>query len=197
VARGVSPTLVTPEVFQKVAFGNRSEGAVLIAAEPVVRLDELVLSEDALVCVIEHVEKPGNLGAIVRTADATGVSAVIAADSGIDLYNHNAIRASLGAMFRVPVCAAPATQVLSWLGANRFRIFAARVDGSVRYTSADYREKTALVLGSESAGLSGIWRAPTITAVTLPMLGTVDSLNVSTTAAVLFYEALRQRQENV
>ncbi len=191
---GVAPAWVTPEVFDKIAFGHRSEGAVLIAAEPAVQLEQLETSADSLICVLEQVEKPGNLGAILRTADAAGVTAVIVADGGTDLYNPNAIRASLGAIFHVPVCAAPAVQVLSWLRANRINIFAARVDGAVRYTSVSYRAKSALVLGSEAAGLSEIWRGEQITAISLPMLGTVDSLNVSATAAILCYEALRQRQ---
>ncbi len=190
----VTPTLVTPEVFDKIAFGNRSEGIVLIAAEPAMQLDQLEPPADALICVLEQVEKPGNLGAILRTADAAGVFAVIVADGGTDLYNHNAIRASLGAIFRLPVCAAPAVQVRNWLNAREFTIFAARVDGSVSYTSVSYRGKAAVVLGSEARGLSDIWRGESITAISLPLLGSVDSLNVSTTAAILFYEALRQRQ---
>jgi TrmH family RNA methyltransferase len=146
-----------------------------------------------LVAVLEGVEKPGNLGAVLRSADAAGVSAVIVADGRTDLYNPNAIRASLGTIFTMPLCEAAGGDVLAWLRERRFSILAARVNGAVPYTAVDYRGPTAIVLGSEAAGLSSIWTGDDIQAVRLPMLGAADSLNVSTAAAVLFYEALRQR----
>ncbi len=187
-------TYVTPDVFEKIAFGNRSEGIVMIAAEPQLRLEQLTLSDDAFICVLESVEKPGNLGAIVRTADAAGVAAVVVADGRTDLYNHNAIRASLGAIFQVPVCAATASETRDWLRGQQFTVLAARVDGAVSYASVDYHGRAALVLGSEADGLSDVWRGEEVTAIALPMLGIVDSLNVAATAAVLFYHALHQRQ---
>jgi TrmH family RNA methyltransferase len=146
-----------------------------------------------LIAVLEGVEKPGNVGAVLRSADAAGVSAVILADGRTDLYNPNAIRASSGTIFSMPVCEATSSDVLAWLRERGFRIAAARVDGSVPYTKVDYRGPTAIVLGSEATGLSPIWSGNDIQAVRLPMLGAADSLNVSVTAAVLFYEALRQR----
>ncbi len=194
--KDIASTLVTAQVFEKIAFGHRSAGVVMIAAEPLKQLEQIDLPSNALVCVLEHVEKPGNLGAIVRTADAAGVAAVIAADGGTDLYNPNAIRASLGAVFRVPVCAASAGDVRRWLSAHQVAVFAARIDGAVPFASADYRGRSAFVLGSEAEGLSTTWCDDDITSVALPMLGSVDSLNVSATAAVLFYEALRQRQSS-
>ena len=115
------------------------------------------------------------------------------ADGGTDLYNPNCIRASLGTIFALPVCAAAGLEVREWLRGGGWQIVAARVDGAVDYTSVDYRGRTALVLGSEADGLSADWQAAGIRAVRLPMRGVADSLNVSTTAAVLFYEALRQR----
>jgi TrmH family RNA methyltransferase len=191
-ARSVKPTLVTRDVFQKLAFGDRGEGVVLVAALPHTSLEQIPFSSEAVIAVLEHVEKPGNLGAIVRTADAAGVSAVLVADPGTDLFNPNAIRASLGAMFRVPVAAASAHDVRHWLESHGATIFAARVDATVLYTRVDYRRPCAIVLGSESQGLSEAWQGARIQAVALPMHGIVDSLNVSVTAAVLFYEALRQ-----
>ncbi len=191
---GVDPIWVTPEVFDKIAFGHREEGAVLVVAEPTKSLAQLAVPGDGLVCVLEQVEKPGNLGAVIRTADAAGVAAVIVADGATDLFNPNTIRASLGAVFRVPVCAAPAADVRDWLVSQQYTIFAARVDGAVDYTAADFRAKSAVVLGSEARGLSDIWRGTSMVPISLPMLGSVDSLNVSATAAVLFYEALRQRR---
>ena len=152
-------------------------------------------SPSPLIAVLEGVEKPGNVGAVIRSADAAGVSAVILADARTDLFNPNAIRASLGTIFTLPVCAAASGDVLNWLRSQNMRIFAARVDGAVPYTSVQYRGATAIVLGSEAAGLSPIWTAGDIQAICLPMLGAADSLNVSGTAAVLFYEALRQRRQ--
>ncbi len=183
----------TSAVFAKLAFGDRVEGIVGIAPAPQHTLDDLTLPENPLIAVIERLEKPGNVGAILRSADAAGVSAVIVADGGTDLYNPNAIRASLGTVFSMPICAASSQAVVQWLLENRWKIFAARVDGSIDYLEADYTGGAAIVLGSEADGLSDVWRNESIQAVRLPMLGIADSLNVSATAAVLFYEALRQR----
>jgi TrmH family RNA methyltransferase len=140
------------------------------------------------------VEKPGNLGAILRSADGAGVDALIVADPSTDLFNPNVIRASLGTVFSVPVAVASSGVVLEWLIQRGLRIVAARVEGSVDYADADYRGAVAIALGSEARGLSDAWAELATVAVRLPMLGTADSLNVSATAAVLFYEALRQRR---
>ncbi len=184
---------VTEGVFAKVAFGSRIEGAVGVAETPAADLAGLKLPPNPLVAVLEGVEKPGNVGAVLRTADAAGVSAVVVAGGRTDLYNPNAIRASLGAIFTLPVAAAGAADTVAWLRRQRLTIFAARVDGSAIYSEIDFRRPSAILLGSEADGLSDLWRQDDIPAVRLPMLGTVDSLNVSATAAVLFYEALRQR----
>jgi TrmH family RNA methyltransferase len=185
---------VTPAVMEKLAYGNRVEGIVAVAEPPRRTLTDLALLPDALVAVVEGVEKPGNLGAILRTADAAGIAALIVADGGTDLYNPNAIRASLGAIFTVPVCAAASQAALDWLRQGGFRLLAARVGDGVEYTTADYRGRVAIVLGSEATGLTELWQGDGVTAIRLPMLGRVDSLNLSATAAVLFYEALRQRR---
>ncbi len=184
---------VSRQVFEKLAFGDRAEGLLGVAETPQTTLDDIALPENPLVVVLERVEKPGNLGAVLRTADGAGVSAVVVADAAGDLYNPNAIRASLGTIFTMPVCAAERAEVLAWLRRHQLSIVAARVDGSVPYTKPDYRGPTAFVLGSEAKGLSGAWTGNDIIAVRLPMLGAADSLNVSATAAVLCYEALRQR----
>lgn len=183
-------------VYEKLAFGNRSDGVVAVARTPQKRLADLVLPANPLVGVLVGIEKPGNVGAIIRSADAAGVSAVIVADGGTDLFNPNAIRASLGAIFSLPVCAAAGDEVRAWLRRRELAVYAARVDGAVDYLSADFRRPAAIILGSEAHGLSDSWTDPSVTAVKLPLCGTVDSLNVSTTAAVLFYEARRQRAEN-
>jgi RNA methyltransferase, TrmH family len=185
---------VISHVIEKLSFGQRVEGVVAVARPPQRRLDDLALTADTLVAILEGVEKPGNLGAIVRTADAAGVGAVLVADGGTDLYNPNAIRASLGAIFSVPVVALATEEAIVWLREQKFRVFAARVDGVTEYTDVDLRGRAAIVLGSEARGLSARWRGDNIKSIRLPLLGSVDSLNLSATAAVLFYEALRQRQ---
>ncbi len=184
---------VTERVFEKLAFGQRAEGVLGVAEMPRSTLDEITLPENALVAVLERVEKPGNIGAVLRSADGAGVSALIVADGRTDLYNPNAIRASLGTIFTMPVCSTTTAETLDWLRQHGLSIRATRVDGSVPYTQPDYRGPTAIVLGSEAEGLSDAWSGDEITAIRLPMLGQADSLNVSVTAAVLFYEALRQR----
>jgi RNA methyltransferase, TrmH family len=184
---------VGPAVFDKLAFGDRAEGVIAVAQTPQRRLDDFRLPENPLVAVLESVEKPGNVGAVLRSADAAGVNLVVIADGRTDLFNPNAIRASLGAIFTVPVCETTSAGALDWLRHNRLAILAARVDGSTSYTEVDYRLGVAVVLGSEAEGLSDVWQGDDVQAVRLPMLGVVDSLNVSTAAAVLFYEMVRQR----
>ncbi len=184
---------VSPDVYAKLAFGDRGDGVIAVAEARRRALNELQLPAEPLVAVLEAIEKPGNVGAILRSADAAGVDAVILADCRTDLYNPNTIRASLGTVFRENICEATVAETLPWLHAQRLSIVAARPDATMAYTVADLRGGTAIVLGSEAAGLSNVWREPEMIAVRLPMHGLADSLNVSTTAAVLFYEALRQR----
>ena len=186
---------VTPSVYAKLAFGDRADGVVVVAEMPQRRLQDLKLGSAPLVGVLEGIEKPGNLGAILRSADAAGIDAVVVADPRTDLYNPNTIRASLGTVFRTNVCAATAAETLAWLRERRLPIIAARPDAEKLYTEVDMHGGAAIVLGSEAAGLSAVWSGPDIVAVRLPMHGLADSLNVSTAAAVLFYEALRQRAQ--
>ena len=177
----------------RLAYGDRSEGLVATVRVPDLSLDGLDLPPDPLVVVLEAVEKPGNLGAVLRSADGAGADAVILADPGTDPFNPNAVRASLGTIFATPLAAAPSGEVRAWLAAAGIRILAARVDGAVDYTGADLRGSCAIVLGSEAGGLTDAWSGDGVTAVRLPMLGVADSLNVSIAAAVLLYEARRQR----
>lgn len=182
------------EAFSRLAYGDRLDGVVAVAETPLRTLTDLVLPPNPLIAVIEGVEKPGNLGAVLRTADGAGLNAVIVAESATDLFNPNIIRASLGAVFAVPVVVASSGDVLTWLKERGIAIIAARVDGSVNYTAADYSGAVAIALGSEARGLSDAWGELARASVRVPMLGVADSLNVSATAAVLFYEALRQRR---
>ncbi len=184
---------LSPVVFEKLAFGDRLEGIIAVVETPQRRLDELTLPKRSLVAVVEGVEKPGNLGAILRSADAAGISALISADGVTDLYNPNTIRASMGTIFTVPTVAATSAETLTWLREKQLAIITARPDAERLYHEVDLTRATAIVLGSEAEGLTNVWRGDDFTPVRLPMLGVADSLNVSVTAAVLFYEALRQR----
>jgi TrmH family RNA methyltransferase len=196
-SRGAEVLLVAPPIFEKLAYGDRNEGVVAVARTPHKDLESIGPAGPGPIVVLESVEKPGNIGAVLRTADAAGASAVVVADGATDLYNPNAIRASLGAVFSVPACAADSARTLDWLRRRRLPIYATFVGGDRSYTDVPLAGPCALVLGSESGGLSDVWRAPDITEIALPMLGVVDSLNVSAAAAVLLYEALRQRRERV
>ena len=184
---------VSPAVFAKVAFGDRGEGVLAVVRSPATALDELRLPPDPLIVVAEDVEKPGNLGAILRSADGAGADALIAASPRTDLFNPNAIRASLGTIFAVPLAAAPTAQVLAWLRQHGIRILAARVDGSALATETDLTGPLAIAVGAEAEGLDPAWSAPDIKGIRLPMLGVADSLNVSAASAALLYEARRQR----
>jgi TrmH family RNA methyltransferase len=195
-ATGVPVHRTTKTAFAKLAFGERAEGLVAVIRSPSLSLAGLDLPDDGMIVVIEGVEKPGNVGAILRSADGAGAAAVIAASARTDLTNPNVIRASAGTLFTVPLAAADSDAVLTWLRARGTRLFAARVEGALAYTDADLRGDVALILGAEDRGLTPVWDAADITAVHLPMAGIADSLNVSVTAAVLLYEARRQRDRH-
>jgi RNA methyltransferase, TrmH family len=190
---GVRITTTSPTVFEKVAFGERAEGIVAVVRVPSLALDDLQLPADPLVVVLEAVEKPGNLGAVMRSADGAGADAAIVADVRTDPFNPNVIRASAGTVFSVPLAVAPVEAVITLLRERGIRIVATRVDAATAYTDADLRGPLAIALGSETEGLSEQWAGDGIEAVSLPMLGIADSLNVSVTAATLLYEARRQR----
>lgn len=190
---GIDLVEVGERAFERLAFGDRADGVVLVVRIPSRALEDLALPDAPLVVVTEDVEKPGNLGAILRTADAVAADAVIAA-GGTDLYNPNVIRASIGTVFSLQVVAAPAADVAGWLRERGIRVVASRVDAARLHVESDLTGPVALVLGSEADGLSDAWRGPDIEGIRLPMLGAADSLNVSAAGAVLLYEAWRQRR---
>ena len=192
-AAGAEVVEVTGSVIDSLAYGDRGEGIVAVARIPDTSLDHVSLPAGALVVVVEGVEKPGNLGAVLRSADGAGADLVIAADPRTDLFNPNAIRASQGTVFSLPLAAAPSATARTWLREAGVRVVTARVDAPTAYTDADLRGAVAIVLGSEATGLTDGWSGDDVTAVRLPMLGVADSLNVSIAAAVLLYEARRQR----
>ena len=165
----------------------------MVAQAKVVQLEQLELPESPLIAVIESVEKPGNLGAILRTADGAGVDAVLVADPRVDLFNPNVIRASVGAVFRKNVAVCSTEQAIAWLLQHGVSLYATRPEATQNYSDADFCGASAIVLGSEAEGLSTEWDRAQIEAIALPMHGVADSLNVSAAAAVLLYEARRQR----
>jgi RNA methyltransferase, TrmH family len=179
--------------FAKVAFGDRAEGVVTIVRIPSTDLAGLRLPENPLVVVLEAVEKPGNLGAVLRSADGAGSDALILADPRTDPFNPNAIRASAGTVFTVPIATGSSGEVLDWLRGHGLRIVAARIDAATDPWDTDLRGPIAIALGSEAEGLGATWSTNDARAVRIPMHGVADSLNVSVAAAVLLYEARRQR----
>jgi TrmH family RNA methyltransferase len=185
---------VSAAVFAKLAVRERSDGVLAVLHTPRHTLADLALPENPLIIVLEAVEKPGNLGAILRTADAAPAHAVLVGDPRTDLYNPNVIRASLGGIFTVPTVAAPMPEVLAFLKEKGIRTFAAALADDARdYTAATFTGPTALVLGTEADGLTPATRAACDETVIIPMRGVLDSLNVSVAAAVLTFEAVRQR----
>lgn len=184
---------VTPEVFAKIAYRGDSGGVLLVIPYLNPSIHDFSPSDTAFIAVIEGVEKPGNLGAILRSADAAGVDAVIVTAGMTDIHNPNVIRASLGARFTLPVIESPIDDTIAWLREHNIQIVAASPEASTRYTDVDYTRPTAIVMGSEAHGLGAAWRTAADAQVTIPMHGAMDSLNLSTSTALMLYEVIRQR----
>lgn len=179
--------------FEKVAYREGPDGWLAVVESVQRRPEELHLGTDPLLLVAEGVEKPGNLGAMLRTADATGVTGVIAADPVTDWGNPNVVRSSKGCVFSVPVAAESTTATLSWLEAQKIPLLAATPDTDVLHTDVDLTGPVAIAVGTEKYGLTDAVMDAAATRVRIPMVGRVNSLNVATSAAVLLYEAVRQR----
>ena len=191
---GTGNLVEIPEsLYRKVAYRESTEGVIAEVESRSLALEELELSENPLVVVLESVEKPGNLGAVLRSADAARADAVIVCDPLSDLYNPNLIRASLGAVFTVPTVCASSDETIAWLRARGIRILTAQLQDSSWYYDIDMTGGTALVMGTESTGLTDIWRKAADAHIRIPMLGRLDSLNVSVSTAILLFEAVRQR----
>ena len=185
---------VSEEVYAKIAMREGTEGVIAEVRAKERRLEDLALPERPLVVVLESVEKPGNLGAVLRSADAAGVDAVLFCDPLTDLWNPNLIRASIGAVFTVPCVACSSAEAIAFLKARGIRILTAQLQDSSLYYDCDMTVGTALVMGTESTGLTDVWREAADAHIRIPMLGRLDSLNVSVSAAILLFEAVRQRQ---
>jgi len=183
----------TEDVFRKMAYRDRPEGLLAVGPQIHHALDGLSIKEPSLVVVAEAIEKPGNLGTILRTADAAGVDAVLVCDRSTDINNPNVVRASIGTLFTVPAVETSSAETLAWLRQNGFTILAATPHADSRYTDVDLTGNVALVVGTEQYGLSEHWLSEADLKVRIPMLGQADSLNVSAATTILLYEAVRQR----
>ena len=190
---GCPAVLLSPALYAKAAYREGTEGIIAEMEAQERRLEDLALGEAPLVVVLESVEKPGNLGAVLRSADAARADAVIVCDPLTDLYNPNLLRARLGGIFTVPTVAASSEETIAWLKARGIRILTAQLQDSSWYYDIDMTVGTALVMGTESTGLTDVWRRAADAHIRIPMLGRLDSLNVSVSAAILLFEAVRQR----
>ena len=185
------------DLFSKLAYGDRDAELVAIAPRPKTNLKQMdcLFSPNrprAVILVIESLEKPGNLGAIARTADAMAIGAIFVADPLTDIFHPNAVRASLGTVFSVPIACASSAEIRHWLTVNDFKAFIATPDAKRKLFEVDLNGRIAIVIGNEAKGLSPEWRNGTGTGICLPMLGIGDSLNASITASLMMYEATRQ-----
>ncbi len=184
---------VSREVFDKIAVRESTGGILAVAEQKAHRLEDIVLSKVPLLLILEGVEKPGNLGAILRTADAAGVDAVIICDPQTDFYNPNVIRSSVGCVFTKQIASATSNETIEWLKKKNVNIFCTYLKASRPYHEIDYTQPSAIVMGTEATGLSDIWVKNATDNIIIPMLGKIDSMNVSNAAAVVVYEAMRQR----
>jgi RNA methyltransferase, TrmH family len=193
---GTSDKLLIPvskEVFEKIAVRENSGGVLAVAEQKTHRLAEIKLSENPLLLVLESVEKPGNLGAMLRTADAAGADAVIICDTHTDFYNPNVIRSSIGCIFTTRTASASSEDTIAWLKERNINIYCTYLKASQPYHLVDFKKPSAIVMGTESTGLSDTWVNASTANIIIPMQGIIDSMNVSTAAAVVIFEARRQR----
>ena len=190
---GQVQTELSREVFEKLAYREASDGVIALLKTKAHTLDSLPLSDTPFIIVLEAVEKPGNLGAILRTADAAKADAVIICDPATDIYNPNVVRSSIGCLFSVPLAVASSPEACRWLKEKHIRTFAAELRASEWYHEKDFTGPSAVLMGTEADGLSPFWLENADERIKIPMRGLIDSLNVSVSTAVLTFEAMRQR----
>jgi TrmH family RNA methyltransferase len=192
-AAGAGLCELSREAFAKVAYRERPDGLLAVAPQWRRALGDLALPAEPFLLVVEAIEKPGNLGTILRSADAAGCDAVIVCDPVTDLFNPNVVRASTGVLFAVPCVVAESAAVLAWLRAQRIRVVATTPAAATPYTAADLRGRLAVVMGSEQFGLSEFWLNGADLPIRIPMAGQADSLNVAMATIIALFEAVRQR----
>lgn len=186
-------TEITPAIFEKLAYREHSDGIIALMRPRKHDLFSLNLPENPFVIVLEAVEKPGNLGAILRTADAAKVDAVIVCDPNTDIYNPNVIRSSIGCLFTVPVGVCSSKDAHEWLQSKHITTYAAELTAAKWYHEIDFRSPSAIIMGTEADGLTPFWLDAADARIKIPMRGAIDSLNVSVSTAILTFEAMRQR----
>ena len=184
---------ISKEVYQKIAYRDTTEGIIAVAKTKSLELSDLILPENPLILVLEALEKPGNIGAILRTCDAANIDAVIIANPKTDLYNPNIVRSSVGCLFTNQIATGSTEEVLAFLIEKNITIFGATLQNSNSYHLQDYTSASALVVGTEATGLSQAWRDANSKNIIIPMQGEIDSMNVSVASAILLFEAKRQR----
>jgi TrmH family RNA methyltransferase len=184
---------VEQSVFAKIAYRESTGGIIALAEQKQHLLEDFKLRKNPLLLILEAVEKPGNLGAMLRTADAAGIDAVIICDELADFYNPNVIRSSVGCVFTNQIAASPSDRTIHWLKQNNIQILCTYLKASATYTEMDFTKPSAIVMGTESLGLSNVWIENSTQNIIIPMQGKIDSMNVSTAAAVVIFEAARQR----
>lgn len=184
---------VSPAVYNKMAYRENVEGVILLGKSRDISLEDYLPSAKPLIIVLEGVEKPGNLGAILRTTDAAAADAVFLCEARTDLYNPNAIRASLGCVFSQKIIMCSSQEAIEWFGKNSIRIYAAAPETSDLYFDTDFSQPTAIAFGAEDDGLSPLWFEQADKVIKIPMNGIIDSLNVSASVAIVTFEAVRQR----
>lgn len=184
---------VSAQVFHKIAYREGSDGLIALMKPKQHTLDNLKVNKEPFIIILEAVEKPGNLGAILRTADASKADAVIVCDPLTDVYNPNTIRSSVGCIFTVPTAFCTSEEALTWLKTNNITSFAAELKASEWYHEMDYRKGSAIIMGTEADGLTSFWLNNADKRIKIPMRGKIDSLNVSVSTAVITFEAMRQR----
>jgi len=193
VSKNIPVEEVSVESFQKMAYREKSDGIIAVSTPKQLSLNTMQLSANPFIIVLEAVEKPGNLGAVLRTADAAGVDAVIVCDPKTDIYNPNVIRSSIGCVFTRQVVACTSEEALHWLREKNIRVFAAELTASECYHETDFTQPSAIVMGTEANGLTEFWLNNANHRIKIPMRGSIDSLNVSVSTAVITFEAVRQR----
>lgn len=195
--KGAELLPVNRHVFEKLAYREESTGLIAVAVQPRFTLDDILLKKAPLLVVVEGVEKPGNLGAILRSADATGVDGIIVCGSSTDIYNPNVIRAGIGTVFTVPTVGSQTDEAIAWLKEKEIRIVAATPHADKEYFDAKLKSGVAIVMGSEHKGLTDAWLRNADRLVRIPMKGVADSLNLAVSTALILYEAVRQRRFEV
>ena len=184
---------INKEVYQKLAYRDTTEGILAVAKTKSMHLVDLKLSDNPLILIAEAPEKPGNIGALLRTADAANLDAVIIANPKSDLYNPNIVRSSVGGLFTNQIATGTTSEIITFLQHNKINFYSATLQNSTSYHTQDFTPATALVVGTEATGITEVWRQNSTKNINIPMQGSIDSMNVSVAAAILLFEAKRQR----